>query len=151
MAKIANTRKNFNFRIEIAGVDEWEVQKVTIPEVEIQKVMHGDANYDVKTPGRVTVGDCVMEKIRPLNGSDTWAWDRLMVAQNTLTGGSLLPLQVREIIVIKEMDATGTRTLNRWLCEGAWVCKVASSQLDRMSSDNMLETVTWSVDRCYRV
>lgn len=146
MAKVANTRKSFNFKIEVDGVDQFEVQKVDIPEVELDSVEHGDINYSVKTAGRVKVGDLVLEKIKPIPGSDSWAWDWLRSAQSQLAGGGLLPLAYKRILTIKEMDTTGLITLNRYICTGCWVKKVKTSTLDRTSSDNLIETITLSVD-----
>lgn len=151
MTKIANTRKVFNFVVEIAGVNQWEIQKVTIPEIEIEKVMHGDTNHDIKTPGRVTVGDLVFEKIRPMPAPDMFGYNWLKQAQDIQTGGGNLALGYKRDLIIKEMDAGGTITLNKWIVTGAWVCKLASSDLDRQASDNIVETLTLSVDECYRV
>ncbi len=151
MPKIADTRKVFNFVVEIAGVNQFEIQKVTIPEVGIEAVMHGDVNYDVKTPGRVTVGDMTMEKLRPLPSTDTFAWDWLKRAQNIQTGGGNLALGYKQNVIVKEMDETGTVSVNRWFCEGCWVSKISQSDMDRNASDNIIETITFSVDRCWRI
>lgn len=151
MAQIANTRKVFNFRVEILGMDQWELQKVTLPEVEIEAVEHGDTNHSVKTAGRVTVGDLVFEKLRPLPSADNWAWNWLNQAQDMMIGGGQLPINFKQTIVVKEMDNTGTATLNRWVCEGCWVKKISQSDFDRTSSDNIIETITLSVDRVRRI
>lgn len=150
MAKVAHTRKSFQFRIELSGVDQFEVQKVTLPEIEIDAVEHGDTNRVIKTPGMIKTGDLVFEKVRPL-GNDMYAWDRLSMAQNPLTGGGELPIVVKHPIIIKEMDTTGMVTLNKWVCSGCWIKKISSSDLDRTSSDNIIETITFSVDECIRV
>jgi len=149
MAKQAYTRKSFQYRVEIDGIDEFEIQKVSIPSVEIDVVEHGDTNRAIKTAGMVKTGDLVLEKIRPI-GNDSWAYNELALAQNVLTGGGTIPVQFKKPIVIKEMDSTGFATLNRWLCTGCWVKKIESSDLDRMSSDAIIETVTFSVDECVR-
>lgn len=151
MAKIASTRKVFNFRVEIAGLDQWEIQKATPSEPEIEAVKHGDTNHDIKTPGRVSFTDLILEKLRPMNGSDNWAWLWLLEAQNPLTGGGSLPIKVNQIIILKEMDNTGFLTLNRWVHEGCWVRKVSQSAFDRNSSDNIIETATLSVNRAFRL
>lgn len=151
MAQIANTRKVFNFRVEIDGVDQWEIQKVTIPELEIEEVLHGDANRDVKTAGRIKVGDLVMEKLRPLPFSDVWGWNWFNRAQNQLTGGGELQVNVNKTFVVKEMSTDGVTTVNRWLVAEAWVKKLSQTDFDRATSDNVIETVTFSVGTCTRV
>lgn len=151
MAKIANTRKVFNFVVEIGGVNQFEIQKVTLPEVEIEKVEHGDTNHSIKTAGRITFGDMTFEKLRPLPTADSFAWQWLTSAQDALTGGGNLALGYKRIVVIKEMDTTGLVAVNRWICEGCWVTKISQSDMDRQASDNVMETIALSVDRCYRV
>lgn len=151
MPKVANPRKVFNFRVEVAGIDQFEVQKVTLPEIEIEGVEHGDVNYKVKTPGMVTVGDMTFEKLKRLPGSDTDMWDWLNQAQNITTGGGLLGLDYKRNVVIKEMDSTGTNTVNSYVCTGCWVKKIANSDFDRQGSDNSIETVTLSVDTIEKV
>jgi phage tail-like protein len=151
VAQVPNTRKVFNFVVEINGVDQFEIQKVTVPEVEVAKVMHGDTNHDIKTAGRVSVGDMTFEKVRPAPQSDTWAWDWLMEAQDPTTGSGKLPTDYKRMCIVKEMHPNGRQTLNRWLCEGVWVTKVSQSDLDRNADDNIMETVVLSVDTCKKV
>lgn len=151
MALLANARKAFNWRLEIAGVNQFEIQKCTPPEVEIEAVEHGDTNYKVKTAGMITVGDMTMEKLRPLPQTDLWAWQWLQQAQNILTGGGQLALGYKRDCVLKEMDASGLVAINRWYCEGVWPKKISQSDFDRMTSDNIVETITFSVDRCWRI
>lgn len=151
MAKVANPRKVFNFRIMIAGFNEYQCQKITLPDVEIDATKHGDTNYDIKTAGRVTFGDMEMEKLSPLPAPDMLMFQWLMLAQNALLGGGVLPIAYKQIISVVEMDTTGLIPINTWVCEGVWVRKIAGVVLDRMSSDNVIEKVTFSVDRCYKV
>jgi len=151
MAQVSNPRKGFNFQIEIGGLNQFLAQKVTIPKVEVEKVEHGDTNYNVKTPGRVMVDDLVIEKLSSTPATGNWAWNWLNVAQDTTTGGGLLPLAIKQTVVIREMDATGAVALNTWVLEGCWVTSISNSDLDRMSSDNIIETVTMSVDRIRKV
>lgn len=151
MAQVANTRKVFNFRVEIDGVDQWEFQKVTTPEMEIEEVLHGDAHRDVKTPGRIKVGDGVMEKLRPLPTADLFAWNWFSQAQNILTGGGQLPINVNRTIVIKEMSTDGVTTVNRWVWEEVWLKKISQTDFDRSTSDNIIETLTFSVGVAYRL
>ena len=146
MPKVANTRKVFNFRVEIAGVDQFEIQKVTLPEYEVESVEHGDVNYKVKTAGMVSISDMTFEKVKRLPGSDIDIWTWLTSAQSITAGGGLLSVGYKRVVVIKEMDPTGLNTVNSYVLGGCWVKKVANSDFDRTSSDNSIETVTLSVD-----
>jgi phage tail-like protein len=151
MAQIANTRKVFQFVVEVAGLNQFEVQTVELPEIEVEAVEHGDTNHSIKTAGRITTGDMTFEKVRPLPQTDKWAWEWLNTAQDPFTGGGSLPLNHKQIIIVKEMDTTQTTTINSWYLEGCWVKKVSQSKMDRMSSDNIIETIIFSVDRCKRL
>lgn len=151
MAKIANPRKTFNFRVEVNGLDQFEIQTVQLPEMELEEVKHGDTNHDIKTAGKIMVGDMTWEKIRPAPQSDTFAWDQMRTIQDQLLGGGALPIAYKQILIVKELDSTGLVALNRWICEGCWVKKISQNKLDRTTSENVIETITFSVDRCYRV
>lgn len=146
MPKVANTRKVFNFRVEVDGVDQFEIQKVTLPEIEIEATEHGDVNYKVKTAGMVVIGDMTFEKVKRLPASDTTLWDWMTQAQSIVAGGGLLALGYKRNVVIKEMDSTGLNTVNSYALGGVWVKKIANSDFDRASSDNSIETATLSVD-----
>jgi hypothetical protein len=45
----------------------------------------------------------------------------------------------------------GVSILNSWTCTGVWPCKVNGQDLDRMSSDNTLEDLEFSVDTCEKL
>lgn len=150
MPQVSDTRKVFNWRIDIGGIDQFEVQDLELPEIEIAEVLHGDTNYDVKTPGKVKVGEMVLNKVRPAPQSDTRFWDWLSRAQN-MYGGSTLAAGYQETLVVRELGPDGIITLNSYVCEGCWVKKVKQSKFDRMSSDNVIETAALSVNRIYKL
>ena len=58
-AKVKNPRKKFLWQIVFVKhpINAFLFQKVGIPEVSIEQVSHGDVNYDVKTAGRVSIGN----------------------------------------------------------------------------------------------
>lgn len=146
MANVANPRKVFMFQVEIDGLNQFECQKFTPPKASVEKVAHGDTNYDVKTPGRFQTDDIILEKLRAMPGSDLWAWDWLMSAQNPTTGGGQLPGNIKKTVVVRELDSTGTGVLNTFQYDGCWVCEIGVSVYDRMSSDNVIESVTLAND-----
>lgn len=145
--KIANTRHAFGFIIEIDGLNQYLVQKIQIPEEEIEVVAHGDTNHDVKTGGRYKIGDIVLDKLKALPTSDMWAKQWMNTVQNPTLGGGSLPLDYKKIVIIREMDTTGTIAVNSYIFEGCFPTKISHSDFDRNSSDNMIETVTLSTDR----
>jgi len=146
MANVNNTRKKFGFSIEIDGFNQFVCQKVTRPEVTIDQVTHADTNYDIKTPGRYKVSDMVLENISSTVGTDLWAEQWLLSAQNPVTGGGLNALDVKKTIRIHELDNTGTVVLRTDTYIGCWVCGVDPGELDRAASENIARKVTIAVD-----
>ena len=58
-------------------INTYLFQSCTLPDIEIDQVAHGDVNRDVKTAGRVTIGNLIVEKLMTTAGSDTWLHDWL--------------------------------------------------------------------------
>ena len=97
-AKVKNPRKKFLWQIIFVKhpINPFLFQKVTVPEISIEQVAHGDVNYDVKTGGRVSVGNLTASKLETTSGSDTWLWDWLMSVQDMLLGGGLTQVSTRK-------------------------------------------------------
>lgn len=146
-AKIKNPRKVFLFQIIFTKhpINAYLFQKATIPEVSVEEVEHGDVNRSVKTAGRVSVGTLTVSKLETTSGSDTWLWDWLMSVQDMLLGGGLTPSQYWETVQINELAEDGVSILNSWICEEVWPTRLNGQDLDRMSSDNTIEEIEFSV------
>lgn len=151
MAKVANPRKVFNYKVEINGIDQFTIQILKLPTQEVEVVEHGDTNFKVKTGGLVTTGPMEMTRLLPITDSDTVGQNWLLLVQDAFIGGGVLPSVYKQDMVIKELDSTGTTTVNRWIVEGAWPSKIEYSDLDRTKSENYTEKLTLQVDRCKRV
>ena len=147
MAKINNPRKGFNFSIAFPKhpINTYLVQKVTTPDIEIEEVTHGDTNRDVKTPGRVTVGRLILEKLCTTSGSDTWCHDWLMACQDIILGGGNVPTSMWETMVVNELAEDGQTVLNTRVYNEVWPCKINGIELDRTSSENIVEHCEFSV------
>lgn len=147
MAKIKNPRKSFLFSISFPThpINTYLAQKVTLPDVEVEKVSHGDLNRDVKTAGRVTVGDLIIEKLSTTGGSDTWAFDWLSACQDMLLGGGNVPSDYWTTMVVKELAEDGETVLNEWVLSEVWPCKINGLEFDRTSSENTVEHAEFSV------
>ena len=146
-AKVKNPRKKFLWQITFVKhpLNPYLFQEVSLPELEIEQVSHGDINRDVKTGGRITVGNLVCRKLESTSGSDTWLWDWLMSVQDLILGGGLTPSEYWETVRVDELAEDGVSILNSWIYEEVWPSKVNSQDLDRMSSDNTLEEIEFSV------
>lgn len=149
MANVSNPRKKFNYSIQIAPapINPFLCQTADLPDVDIEQTSHGDTNHDVKTGGRVTVGNLSLDKIMTTGGADNYMYDWAMSVQDMVLGGGLVPSQYKRIVTVSELAEDGTSILNTWVCTGCWPTKVNGLSLDRMSSDNTIESVELSVDR----
>lgn len=144
---VPNARKVYNFKIEILGLSEqFECQKVTFPEMSIDQVKHGDANYDVKTAGRFNIENIKIEKLKRMPGTEIFGWLWLMQAQNPQAGGGGLAQNYYRTIVIRELGPSGLFAVNTWTFDGCWVCKVGQTEFSRTESANIIQTLEISVN-----
>nr|DAV30235.1 MAG TPA: tail tube protein [Caudoviricetes sp.] len=152
-AKVKNPRKRFLWQIVFVKhpINAYLFQSVTIPEITIEQVSHGDINRDVKTGGRISVGNLTATKLETTSGSDTWLWDWLMSVQDLLLGGGLTPSEYWETVLINELAEDGVSILNSWTCTEVWPTRVNGQELDRMSSDNTIEEIEFSVGTCEKL
>lgn len=149
-AKVKNPRKRFLWSIEFVGkpISPFLFQKIEIPEVGVEQVSHGDVNRDVKTAGRVSVGNMNAEKLETTSGSDTYMWDWLLECQDMVLGGGLTPEQYWREVIVSELAEDGQSVLNQWDLTEIWPTKVNGQPLERMSSDNTIESIEFSVGTC---
>lgn len=153
MAQIENPRKDFNFSIQILGapINPFLVQEVTIGESSITQVKHGDTNYDVQTAGRIETGNTELEKIMTTDGADNYFWNWHVSCQDSIIGGGLTPVAYKRTLLVSELAEDGTSVLNTWVLTGAWPAKINGQKFSRKSSDNSVEKVSLSIDRCEKV
>lgn len=146
-AKVRNPRKKFLWQIVFINrpINSFLFQSVTLPEVNIEQTEHGDVNRSVKTGGRITVGNLICNKLETTSGSDTWAWDQLASIQDMLLGGGQTPSNYWDSIMVNELAEDGVSIINSWICDECWLCRINGQELDRMSSDNTIETMEFSV------
>lgn len=146
-AQIKNPRKKFLWSINFPKhpLNPYLCQNVTLPDIDIEEVTHGDINRDVKTAGRVTIGDMTIEKLVTTSGSDTWVIDWVNACQDHVNGGGLVPSQYWETVIVNELAEDGISILNSWLLQEVWPKKVTGINLDRTASENTIENMVFSV------
>ncbi len=152
-AHIKNPRKKFLFQLTFVNhpINSYLFQSVNLPEITIEQVEHGDINRSVKTGGRITTGNMTARKLETTAGADLWLWDWLKSIQDDILGGGLTPAQYFETVRVDELAEDGKTIINTHLCEEVWPCKVNGQELDRMSSDNTLEDIEFSVGVCTKL
>lgn len=153
MAQISNPRKKFNFTIQVAPapINPFLAQKVQLPEIDIEQAEHGDTNHSIKTGGRVNYGNVSIEKIMTTGGADNYFYDWAASVQDTVIGGGLVPSQYKRVLTVSELAEDGTSILNTWVLTGCWPTKINGQDLDRMSSDNTIESIELSIDKAEKL
>lgn len=146
-AKVKNPRKKFLWSVNFVKhpINPYLCQKCTLPDVSIDQVSHGDVNRDVKTAGRVSVGNLTIEKLLTTSGSDTWVWDWLFSCQDHIIGGGLVPSDYWETISVSELAEDGKTVLNTHIFTEVWPTKIDGLDFDRMASENTIEKIEFSV------
>lgn len=146
MANINNPRKSFNFQIFAAGLNPWLAQEVTIGEVTIEKVIHGDSNHEIKTGGMRKVGDINIKKLMPSDFLDAWLNNWIDQVQSATLGGGLLPIAYKRNLIIEMFGPDNISVVGTWEVIGAWPTRRAEYNLSRTSSDNIMEELDLACD-----
>lgn len=147
MGQIANPHKQFQFSIFLFGMNPFLAQKVTVPERAVDQVEHGEGNHVIKTGGMVKLGNLMMEKIQNGSFADKLIWTWISLVQNEVTGGGVIPEIYKKAIQIQFLGNDGVTVLSTRSFVGAWPCKINGIELSRVSSDNTIESIEFSVDQ----
>ncbi len=139
-----NSLKTHRFKLRLEGLaDPFYVQKLTPPTVEVQEVLAGAPGNlpDIKTPGKVTTGDMVVEMLRPsreLNDNGIWTGLAAAVAG--------FPSEIFRIGFLDYLAADSVAVQQTFTGTSMWVKKIEPSDLsNKDDADNVMVTVTFSV------
>jgi len=150
---ILNPRKKFNFRVSILPMPEiptFSVQQITLGDSVIEQVEHGFGNTVLKTAGQIKPGTVNLHMIEESHsgviGAKLWAWH--WQVQNPALQAGADPMEYKRILKIEELGTgLGTPTaLNVWFAVGAWPATMNGKEFDRVSSDNTVRSIEFSVD-----
>jgi len=148
----ANMRKNYDFVLEIAGIDQLLIQECTLPDVEVAEVMHGAGigMPDTKTPGKKKVTDFTVKKVMPVEGPDNWVWPWLDLVHSQ-------PRHISSRYAILKMVAPlgppgAYRTLARYELIELWPKKVTGLSFKREGDgENVMEEIVFSCTNCIKL
>jgi hypothetical protein len=154
MAKIS-PRKVFQYSIEFPGFpyENFLCQEFQTADLEVEPVPHSEGVYDVKTAGRIKVGNLTLKNImRAQAGSleTFFFWDWLNLCQDMYLGGGSEPMGTGgyyRTVIVRELGVDGQTVINTHIFEEAWPTKINGLPLNRRQSDNTIETVELSVNR----
>jgi phage tail-like protein len=128
-----NPYANFNFVVEIDGVEVGAFSEVDLPEATIEAIEYRDGS-DLssgarKLPGRVSYTNVVLR--RGLSGrTDLWEWFRA-------TRDGMLERRNVAIVLLDE----ARKPVQRWLLRDAWPVRYSSSRLDGRGNEVVIETL----------
>ena len=145
---VASPRKSRYFAIEIDGVNQFKVQKVTRPKRKINSAEHGDFNHTISTPSSIAYDDATLELISSTEDTDDQMKQWLKQTIDPQAGTSGLPIDVKKNIVVRELDGNGNAIgggSEMWI--GCYPTEVDPGELDRTSDDNIMAKVSLNVDR----
>jgi hypothetical protein len=145
-AKVPNPRKNFQFTIIFPGLDPFQAQDVKLPDFDLDSVEHGDVNYDVKTAGRIKIGNLTISQILSATKSEKYFADWARQIQDQVTGGGELPSLYKRSCIVMELAPDGVSSLDTHIYDGCWPIKINGRELNRKGSDNTMESIELSVD-----
>ena len=151
MSLIGKVVKSFNFVLEIDGAPKFSMQKVTLPEIEIEETLHSAGSYEEKTPGRLKVSDLVCEKFMAYGDpTENWAWEWLLQVQNYELG-NLVPANTAKNARLIAYQDDALTIAKIYELGKIWPKKIATGDFDKTSSDNVMETVTFSVTKFKKI
>jgi len=131
---------NFNFRIEIEGLDAGGFKSVDGLEVTIAPIeyFNGNSRMPLKRPGRPKIGNLVLHK-GYVNTDVLWRWcEEVMGGKISRKSGSVVLL-----------DDSGLE-VSRYNFFEAWPSKWSGFKLDGKSDDAVVETLELAVERLER-
>lgn len=140
-----NYGKDFDWALEINGLDQFLCQDVKLPKATIGTVSHGAPGPvpNVNTPGKPVFGDLVIKKLTPAFVAETWAWQWFAQA---LSGN---PAQFAKTGFVKERAPGFGPTRRKFLIRDMWVKDIDVSNYTAEGENNVIETVTFEVWVCY--
>ena len=139
-------RQGWQFKVVVDGFDVAYFQKAKIPEVsvEVDEFNTAGSVRSTKFAGRMTVGECTLEKGMNSDQGDMSAWNWLTTAVNSRTGDQGAPGDYRRDIEICHVNRVGD-TIQRWVLKEAFCSGISWSDNEGGSSEHVVETLTLTV------
>jgi len=150
LAKPVNPRKKFPWTVEFEGLESALVQRVKIPVVSVDSAEHGSSNILIKTGSMVKVADIELNKLMFMDKNENWAYDWLRQVSDPENGTMGVPSEYKRngYIVLQNPDLE--TILEKWQVVGCWPKEIEKDELDKTSSEDMIERVVLSCDYVVR-
>lgn len=147
MPFVSNPHKKFQFGIFLFGMNQFLAQKVTLPDREVAQTKHGEGNTTVKTGGMLELGNLVIEKLMTASIPDKLMWSWIRLVQDEFTGGGAPPDVYKKACQVQHLSNNGSGVLATYNYVGVWPTKINGIELDRLSSENTIQSIEFSVDK----
>ena len=144
MAKVIGI-KQFSYVLEADGIDQFEIQEVTTPDIVIEEVEHGEGNKKVRTPGMVTIGDLTLSRLKKSTTADYGVVQWFESVQNPRTGTGGTPDLYLKNVVLRQQDNAGN-TIETWEFKECWVKQSSGTTHSSTASDNVIQEVVLVVN-----
>ena len=152
MPKIANPHKQFQFSIELPGLDPFLAQEVILPDDGVAVVEHGDVNFKVKTAGLREIGVLKVKKLQPgdtvskQSAFTLYFRDWIRSIQDTGIGGGAIPDAYKVSARVVEYATDGVTPIAYHKYKGVFPSKINGKTLSRTSSDNTIDDIEFQLD-----
>lgn len=133
-----NPTKQFQFSLEIDGLEQLLVQEMTLPDYTVDEVEHGEGNVIFRTPGMARFGDITLSKLMKGANPDSFVDDLIRQVQDWQTGGGQPPQVYLKTLVVRVKDNTGA-TIKSYEFTDCWIKQKTGISLSRTTSDNIME------------
>lgn len=151
IANPVNPRKKFAWTLEFEGFEPALAQRVQIPGLTIEVAEHGAANILIKTGGMVKVADMEVNKLMHANKNDRWAYDWMKQVSDHEQGSMGVPTQYKRNGYVIFWQPNLSSVLEKYQIIGAFPKELEPEELERTSSDNIMERIVFSVDRIIKL
>lgn len=150
LATPVNPRKKFPWSVEFEGLEPALVQRIKIPVLSVDSVEHGSSNILVKTGSMVKIADIELNKLMFMDKNENWAYDWLKQVSNPETGTMGIPSEYKRngYIILQNPDLE--TILEKWQVVGCWPKEIEKDELDKTSSEDLVERVVLSCDYIVR-
>jgi len=151
MATDVNPRKKYQFACSFDGLNDRYCQKIKLPDVSFDSDEHGDGPIVIPTHGLKKYSTLTLEKLENVLGPDDWIWSWVYLMQDEGLGGGLPPIAIQKTIRITQRDYSMVNSLAVYEFQGCWPEKVNGIELDKVSSDNIMQTIEFKITRMRKI
>lgn len=150
LATPVNPRKKYPWIVEFEGLEPALVQRVKLPVISVDSVEHGSSNILVKTGSMVKFADIELNKLMFMDKNENWAYDWLRQVSDPETGTMGVPSDYKRNGYIIFQNPDLDTILEKWQVVGCWPKEIEKDELDKTSSEDMIERVVLSCDYVVR-